>query len=55
MSLEFDPISQTTILVSADSSEAFVGVLRLAIIPPTKQQQHDSDSVTSKPKQRSTK
>jgi hypothetical protein len=44
--LEFDARTRTTIMVSAEKGEAFTGVLRFAIIPPTRDQLHGSDSVT---------
>lgn len=45
--LEMDMQTRTTISVSAENGQAFTGVLRFAIIPPVRDQQHGSDSITT--------
>lgn len=45
--LTFDTQTRTTIVVSAENGGAFTGVLRFAILPPTRDQLHGSDSVTT--------
>jgi endoglucanase Acf2 len=45
--LDFETVNRTTIMVSGENGKAFTGVLRFAVIPPTRDQQHASDSVTT--------
>jgi len=45
--LQFDTQTRRTIQVTAEDGKAFSGVLRLAILPPTDQQQHGTDGVTT--------
>jgi len=47
ISLKLNTTTRTTITAEGEDGDAFSGILRLAILPPTQDQQHGTDGVTT--------